>query len=375
MGSATPSPDRPRQRRQADPGALNSTASGSGLSEGGLETVVLDYLDRPVQFVVMRIGNASTNSAPRLLPPPQPLEVTEDTLFSVQLEYTDAELDSVDFELLSVSKLANVSLSSSGYLTYDPCLNCIGTDVIYLMIRERPIGENHTPLEDYGQLVFEITNENDNPLIYFFQIGGMIIDETNITTYIDSNRITAANVASIAAFDFDGYNDDLQLVVLQDGQYGSFGIETRLYAVNTVESLPGPPVPSLSIPNLTNYHDYVAFLGSRVTYLPFNRTFVGRDEVEIAVRDAMLVRSVRQLRIVVEVLPSPCENDGVCGGSDGDPTCEDIGQRRTGFSGYNCSCLPGFTGELCEIALAIPEPPPPTRGRYKIYSMKDTLGP
>lgn len=327
-----------------------------------METLVLTYLERPVQFIVMRIGNVSSNSAPQLLLPTT-LEVEEDTPLTVQLEYTDAELDVVDFELLSVSKLGNVTLSSDGLLTYDPCRNCMGTDIIQLSIRERPISENHTPLQDFGEIIVEIYNTADPPLIYFYNSSteeGDIIEDSVVTVYIDSNRNSPAVLVGVASFDVDGYSDTLQLAVTRDGQEGSVGFRTRLDAVNVFESLPATL--TFNNPILSEYHDYLTFLSSHVTYLPSDKSYVGRDEVRIAVRDSRSVQS-RDLRIMIEVLPSLCENDGVCGGSEADPECEDIDARRSGFDGYNCSCLPEYSGQYCEVVLEVPEPPP-ARGNH-----------
>lgn len=334
--------------------------SGSGFAGAMDTTTILDFLDRPTQFIVMRIGEDSTNSAPQLRLPPQPIAVTEDTTLELQLEYEDAELDLVDFELLTVSKLGNVTLSPDGFLTFGPCRHCTGTDAIGVSVRERPFGENIIPLEDSGLLVFQIFNTNDPPMVRFYSStnDSSIIEDTVINAYIDSNRSSPAVLASVAAFDFDGYNDDLQLDVLQDGLQGTVGFQTRLDAVGVFESLPA----TLTFPNpdLAQYRDYVTFLASYVTYLPSDTSFVGNDTVIIIARDSSNVQSQR-LRITIEVLPSPCLNDGVCGGRDMDPLCEDVGQRRRSFEGYNCTCLPGFTGERCEVALVTPEPLP-TRG-------------
>ena len=328
-------------------------------------TTVLSYLDRPVQFIVMRIGNVSTNSAPRLLLPQEPLEIPEDEIFTMQLEYIDAEQDVVDFELLSVSRLGNLSLSSSGFLTYEPCQHCTGTEVIRFSIREQPIGENHTPLGDSGQIVLEIINRNDIPLIYFYNASSSSDEDTVVRSVvmnmtIDSNRTSPAVLARVAALDFDGYSDNLEMIVRTTGAYGAVGFERLLDAVGVFDSLPV----SLTFPNpeLSLYRDYLTFLESHVTYLPNEQTFVGTDEITVTVRDSELVQST-ELRIFVEVLPSPCQNNGVCGGSEMDPECQDVGRRRQGFTGYNCSCLPGFAGEFCEVDLDIPAPPP-ARGQY-----------
>lgn len=364
MTSASPTQSQ-RQRRQADANQTMDDASGSGLDSIDIPTI-LAYLDRPTQFIVMRIGEDSTNSAPQLRLPPPPIAVTEDETLELQLDYEDAELDLVDFEILTVSKLGNITLTPDGFLTFDPCPHCTGMDIIEIRIRERPFGENITPLEDFGQLVFQISNADDSPLIYFYgsatgSSNDTLIQDTVINAYIESNRSSPAVVARVAALDFDGYNDDLQLDVLEDGQSGRAGFQTLLDAVSVLESLPLTlPFPNLE---LTQYRDYLTFLANHVTYLPSDPSFVGNDTVTIAARDSNNVRSV-QLRILIEVLPSPCLNGGECGGSDVDPDCEDIVQRRRGFEGYNCTCLPGYSGETCEVVLTTPEPLP-MRGKVQ----------
>lgn len=192
----------------------------------------------------------------------------------------------------------------------------------------------------------------------------MLLEDALLSAaYIDSNRLSPAPIASVAALDHDGYQDDLRLAVLQDGQFGSVGFQTQLDAVGTYESLPV----SLSFPSpaLSEYLGYVTFLSGHVTYLPFDRAFVGNDTVTVVALDASN-RQSQLLYVEVEVLPSRCENDGVCGGSGTDPQCEDIAQRRAGPGGYNCTCPVGFAGEVCEIVLTIPEVPV-TRGKLIKY--------
>lgn len=148
----------------------------------------------------------------------------------------------------------------------------------------------------------------------------------------------------------DGYHDDLTFVVLQDGQFGSVGFSTRLDAVGVVESLPLILPMASTMPELASYYGYVTFLSSNVTYLPSDPNFVGNDTFQVAVHDSRSIRSMNTLTVTVEVLPSPCLNDSLCGGSSEDPECTDIAARRGGAEGYNCTCPVGFTGEFCEVS-------------------------
>lgn len=316
---------------------------------------VLEFLDRPVQFIVVRIGNLSTNSAPQLLLPEDPLQVTEDMTFNVQLEVFDEdEDDAAEFYLASLPKLGNASLSYSGFLTYAPCPNCIGMDVLEIYVMERPAIETITPLYASGVLHLEITNRDDAPEIAFYEDEAAIPGTDgppNLTpnqivyAYIDANRTTPVIVAQVAAFDYDGYHDDLRLF-LQQGSEGSAHYHLWLDAVNTVESL---PVSWAFNNSIYAFVGYVTFVGASITYLPSNVNSTGVDNVTLVVRDTRGLVS-NTLTIVIEVLPSWCVNDGVCGGSDGDPTCADVEMRRNGFEGYNCSCPPGFEGRYCEIS-------------------------
>ena len=337
-----------------------SSGIGSGIMNMNFIPMT-DYLERPIQFILMRIGNVSTNTAPELQLPTDPLETNEDTLFEYQLEFTDNEGDFVDFYLASLPMLGNASLTRNGLLTYEPCGNCTGLDIIEVYAIERPFGENHTPLSARGQLLINITNDNDRPeVIFYLEVGSDVISlNSTIYVYSGANQTAPAIVASIAVFDYDGYHDDISIFV-RNGIYGSGDFQIWLDAVNTPESLP------LTFPydvehNLTEYTGYVTFVGAYITYLPNDPEFIGTDTIEILARDSN-GRLSSTLTLTVEVLPSLCQNNGVCGGSDLDPNCTDIALRRAMPEAYNCSCLPGTEGEYCEIEVGAPDTTP-TRGR------------
>ena len=119
--------------------------------------------------------------------------VVEDTPLSVQLEYSDAELDAVDFDLQSVSRYGNVTLSSSGLLTFDPCRHCTGTDVLAIRIREQSIGDNHVPLSDMGQVIINIGGVNDGPVVYFHEEIAAVTNNNGVTDGNNNNAVTSSN--------------------------------------------------------------------------------------------------------------------------------------------------------------------------------------
>ena len=351
-----------RRRRQTDMGMDTNTSSGMGSGTMDMSVIpVTDYLDRPVHFIMMRIGNVSTNTAPELQLPVEPLEISEDTILAYQIDFTDNEGDLVDFYLASLPKLGNATLSRDGLLIYEPCGNCTGLDVIEVYVIERPFGENHIPLPARGQLLINITNDNDRPeVIFYLEVGSDVVSlNSTLYVYSEANRTAPAIVASIAAFDYDGYHDDISIFV-RSGMYGAGGSRIWLDAVNTPESLP------LTFPddvehNLTEFTGYITFIGAYITYLPNDPTFTGTDTIEIIVGDSN-GRLSSTMFLAVEVLPSLCQNNGVCGGSYLDPNCTDIAVRQVTPEAYNCSCLQGFGGDYCEVEVGITDPMP-TRGR------------
>ncbi len=334
---------------------------------------VIEFLDRPTQFIVISIGNQSTNTAPELQLPTEPLLVTEDGQdFNFQLLFSDSEEDGVEFYLASIPRIGNASLSLSGLLTYTPCPNCIGIDTFEIYIVEvLADGVNTVPLTATGLLQVEVRNTNDFPQIFFYNSNSTsnydIVQDGTINAYVEANRTSPALIAHIAGFDFDAYNDDLTIFI-EAGDNGDAGYQISLDAVNTPESLPVNWSPDTPV---ADYADYITFVAAEINYLPNNMAFVGTDDIRIVLRDTNGAFS-GFLTVHVEVLPSLCQNGGVCGGSATDPDCTDINARRTDFNQYNCSCVSGYGGQYCEAELLIPEPGP-QRGMFDLIKLPSVI--
>lgn len=337
-----------RRRRQ-------SSGFGSG-TDSNPTVGPENFLDRPTQFIVIRVGNTSTNTPPVLNLPTDPLIVTEDMPLEYQLDFEDGEGDIVSFYLASLPKLGSANLTQDGRLTFTPCSNCIGLDMLDILIVETPLLDTQTPLSASGTLLLRIQNSFDNPEVYFYTNTSSreLSAQRSVNVFIDANRTVPVSVASLACFDYDGYNDDLSISI-QNGLNGDAGSVIWLDAVNVPESLPIYFADDSN--SVLSYFDYVTFLGAYITYIPRDRDFIGTDTISIIIQDSNL-RTSTSLTIEIEVLPSLCQNGGVCGGSLLDPDCSDVAMRRSGFQGYNCSCPDGFGGQYCEIQTSTPTPEP-----------------
>ena len=152
-------------------------------------------------------------------------------------------------------------------------------------------------------------------------------------------------MARVGAYTFDGYADELTVVV-QSGLHGAAGYSIWNSMVGTPQSAPALWSPGSDI---ASFLGYITFVGLNITYLPYDPQFVGTDTIRVRVRDRAGLQS-DFLSVLVEVVPSWCQNNGVCGGSKADPGCANITARRLGSSGYNCSCPSGYGGQFCQVA-------------------------
>ena len=199
-----------------------------------------NFLERPVQFIVIERGNVSLNTPPNLVLD-SPVTLNEDETLTYQLQFEDREEDEVLFYLTSVPKRGTAMVdSTSGILTYTPCENCFGYEPLDIYIRETNLkfGEE---LDARGTLLLQTLNTND-PLASFL-FGSTSQTDTSrrlsssIDVFIEANRSEPVTVARVGVYDYDGYEDDIEVYVSPASE-GSSGNSVWLDAVAVPESLP-----------------------------------------------------------------------------------------------------------------------------------------
>ena len=336
-----------RKRREVD----NSTTP----------TNVTSFLNRETQFAVARTLNDTVNTPPRLALPPEGITVYEDVgtgSTPFQIAFVDAEKDAVTYSVESLPRLGTATIdNATGLLTYVPCSNCIGTDQVLIRITEIPFAD-HRPLSDEALLTVRITNVDDLPRMFLFlgvDEGDAIDPSTSTIVYVEANRTTGSRVARVAAYDFDGLNDDL--LFRTTTSFGTVNVSVWLDAVGS----PGAFPVDWKSANVSagDFIGDLTFLAADLFYRPSSSS---NDEIKLSVRHLEgTFSSIYTVKIVV--LSNPCLNDGQCGGSVLDPNCTDRVAREASFDGYTCKCKEGYGGTYCEKRLVPPVEPTP-RGQF-----------
>lgn len=318
------------------------------------------FLERPVQFIVIERGNVSSNTPPKLVIE-SPVTLNEDDTLVYQIPYEDAEDDDVLFYVTSVPKLGVASVDSdTGILTYTPCENCIGYDTLEIYIIETNLKFGRE-LDATGLLQLYISNVNDPLVSFLFEntSSNNIWPSDNIYVYVEANRTEPVTIAKVGSYDFDGYEDDMEVYVT-GASSGTGGYITWLDVVAIPESL---PVNWLQDSSVVDFNSYIAFLGADITYLPEDPEYIGNDEMYVYAQQEDTVTSAF-LRIIIEVIPSVCLNNGVCNGSSTDPDCTDIDNRKNNPTEYNCTCPNGYSGSYCQNTDIIAEEELESRMNY-----------
>ncbi|XP_070560578.1 uncharacterized protein [Ptychodera flava] len=323
------------------------------------------YFSGPTLFTVASIGPFV--NTPPLIASTTAVWMWEDAgTLRFQVTAYDDEDDDVKFTLegnIPEENFGEISVSPAGELHYKPCLDCFGLKSVRILATEDRT-DNREPLSTPKTLTIDVHGVNDNPDIFLVTdpldvANGMIEAQVITTEEKKGDDDDRSFRAVVGAFDPDTM--DILTLLFDPPQHGTLQIgeqhtdvdfinydclplsnitDEYLSHNNSDESTVLYPC-ALPIPHSA---DRLAWVFSSLAYVP-DKDFHGQDSFKLNAIDRSGAHS-EVITLKVYVLANPCENGGVCNGTELDPDCTSE-ERSKGFDGYTCSCPPGFVGEYC----------------------------
>nr|XP_006817093.1 PREDICTED: uncharacterized protein LOC100376421 [Saccoglossus kowalevskii] len=327
------------------------------------------------EFTVATIGTF-VNSPPRVTSQTN-MWMSEDsgTLF-FSLKAVDREGDIIIFKLDSSfpeTELGTHRLSSDGNLSFRPCLDCFGIAQIHFLAVEERYDEFEV-LSTPSILVIDIHEINDNPVI-FLTVNHVTETQGPRHSYTLEQHKTTDLLQNlfdgiVGAFDVDNYDSITflfdhpkhgQLLVGNQINQPTFTYQDCSQLVNITKDVltyENSDCNLVMFPcglHIPHDVDQLAWAFRAFRYIPDDNYF-GKDTFEIVAIDTRGTYS-EVLIVDVYILSNPCMNGAACQGPATDIDCTGT-DRSNGFSGYECVCLPGYTGEYCEQDVNECEPNP-----------------
>eukprot|EP00117_Sycon_ciliatum_P050069 scpid53697/ scgid4764/ len=310
------------------------------------------YLSSEMHLIVAQLLNTTVNTPPRLsFKQQQPYVIAEDSA-TVQLDLSNAieddEKDTGTFSLTSIPERGIATISAAGILRYTPCTDCTGSETIMVKFTENP----QTSLPQYtasSAFTISISNDNDPPLSFLFTpspASRTMHSSTTLQTYAEANHTAAQLVARVAFYDYDGSFDTLtHLVETSQPLLGTLSVDLDFQAVGVGTSM---PVDWPTGHKAASFSGDIVFTVANITYIPPTPDYTGSETFTIFARDSQSFLSSPQLVVVIDVLPSYCQNGGQCSHSAFDSSCQNITTRRSSPQLYTCKCPTGYWGQYCE---------------------------
>eukprot|EP00118_Oscarella_pearsei_P018126 m.184105 g.184105 ORF g.184105 m.184105 type:complete len:5153 (+) comp39317_c0_seq2:47-15505(+) len=296
------------------------------------------FLSQPTQFAVVKIDSKFQNTAP-ILPDRVQFSVKEDDVLKVQLDYVDGEGDTVLFSLINNTDMGELSLASSGLLTFSPCFNCEGRILVAYRITEEsiPLGD---PLSTVALIEIEVKSLQDPPLLFYYTDGmeypkAVTADLTVDVTFEQSLSNSTEIIYWTAVFDPDT-EDHVKFKHEENGQ-NLFNLtsSSNNWLTSQIDFLKNYSTISLEKP----------VINSSILRYVAAPNFTGMDEIRFLGYDQNFAYT-NLLSVRLYGLINPCSENGECNAT-GNDACNSI-QRAFSWDGYNCACFPGYTGVLCQ---------------------------
>ncbi|XP_069118468.1 uncharacterized protein [Argopecten irradians] len=313
-------------------------------------------VNTPFQFGAFVINETYSNTAPVL--ETSVLRMDEDTVLNtVQLFWSDAESDSVMFELSPQHQNDSVNITTDGKLSFTPSLHYADVFRVSVILRENT--SLTQSLETIGVLDIEVANVNDPPILLFVHQDGSVSDsrQTHNSTVLFESNLTHYDLGTLAVYDFD--DNDTFLVfetTKRDGQ------PTKETAMTFQES-----TGSLVELDMLDAEYIKTSLHSRVTVTTYTN-LTGKLHVHFRVRDREGAFSHEHVSVAYFLI-SPCVY-GTCEPKHIDgPPCNSTIRSET-FEPYRCVCDKGYEGEWCQKEINECE----TIGCSWMYHCTDKIG-
>ncbi|KAL5006496.1 hypothetical protein ScPMuIL_015302 [Solemya velum] len=283
------------------------------------------YFSRETLFGLAVISRSIPNSPPRLTSRSL-ITINEDEgrniiffLLMYQLEVADDDNDPVDFRLNSSyggTTMGTLSLTAMGLLTYIPCKDCYGEEVVPVILADSPV--------DPTEPVTILMEQQTDKVVFEALLGAYDVDVTDNLTVVMEGHLNGT---------------------WQIGEEDTHVPQTNNCPTTITDS--SFPCGELMLPHPAADLSWV-YVTLRYEQ---EALYHGVEALKIYVKDSSgSVSDV--LTLNVAVLEFPCQNGGSCTSPEGAAyTCNSV-QQATDFDKYfNCACLPGFRGKHCEIIL------------------------
>ncbi|XP_021370398.1 uncharacterized protein LOC110461300 [Mizuhopecten yessoensis] len=288
----------------------------------------------PSQFAVFVMNQTYSNTPPVLNT--SLVSMDEDTyLDTVQLLWSDADSDSVTFELSSIHENDSINITSDGKLSFTPLPHYVGAFPVNVILKENT--SHAEKLETNGVLSIYVVNVNDPPILLFQQQDGSVSDSRqihNTTLFLESN-LTQYDIGTLVVYDFD--ENDTFVFLEMTKRNGQVTNETTMSIHETTER-------SILVDVMDS--EYVKQTLYANVNVSSQNNLTGEIHFHFRVHDHDIAYSYEHVAVVF-FLFNPCVH-GSCGTkvTDGPPCNSTL--RSVTFEPYVCVCEKGFEGVWCQ---------------------------
>ncbi|XP_033731539.1 uncharacterized protein LOC117321182 [Pecten maximus] len=293
-----------------------------------------NQVNTPFQFGVFLINETYSNTAPVL--DTSVLTIYEDTsLDTVQLLWSDAESDSVTFDLSPSHQNDSINITTDGRLSFTPPLHYADVFQVSVILKENT--SHAEKLETYGVLDIEVANVNDPPILLFIHPDGSVSDSRQIhndTFFLESNQ-TQYDIGTLTVYDFD--DNDTFVFFEMAKRSGQITNDTTVIIQGTTNS---------GVEVYITDSEYVKQSSHASVKATSRDNLTGEVHFHFRVRDQDEAFS-HEYVAVVYFLFNPCVH-GTCGPINVDgPPCNSTVRSET-FEPYYCVCEKGYDGDWCQ---------------------------